>query len=122
MSGFFTNLFNGVKSIFSPVTNVVNSIGQLIGKIPNVINNFVSTVGGVANHGITTVGNTFNKGIGTVQSLGSGLELTIAIPLILLGVGVFFLLRNSNPNTISEVSRNVSQGVASASQAAPLFL
>ena len=106
--GFFSNVFHGaenfVSGVFHGVENTVDSVASDIKQVPSVVNNAVNKVTGVANNVVNTTG-----------SAVKGFEWDIFVPFAAIGIGLLFLLRNSSPNTISNVAQ-------SASRSAPLIV
>jgi len=98
-SPIITKVENGVDSVYHGISNDVDSVVKAISSVPATTEHVVDQV-------VQTGGNVLNHVVDTGGSIIKGGELTIFIPLALIGLGAFFLLKNSNPNTISEVSRS----------------
>ena len=92
-------------SIAAQAVNVESTGNSVIG----LIEHESDTVASIVNNGISTVGGVINNGINTVGGAVKGAEFTLAIPLVLVGVGLLFLLKNSNSNTISNVAQSASR-------------
>ena len=93
-------------SLAAEAANILEGAGS---SIIGFIEHESDSVTGIVNNGISTVGGVINNGINTVGGAVKGFEFTLAIPLVLVGVGLLFLLKNSNSNTISNVAQSASR-------------
>ncbi len=85
------------KSLDNHVTIAEKAVASVPKTVDDVASKIVGTAGSVAN-------NVVNKASSTIGGLGFDLTL----PLLLIGAGALFFLKNQNGNTISDVSRNVA--------------
>jgi phage-related protein len=114
--GFFGSVFGSLKSAVSTVysdaksavSTVYHSIDNHISQAETIVGTVPKTVDDVATKVVSGVSGVANNVVNKTSSTIGGLGFDLTLPLLLIGGGALLFLSNQNGNTLSNVSKNVS--------------
>jgi phage-related protein len=106
----YSDVKGGIGHLYNSLDTKVNTVIKAVSKVPNVVDDLGSKViSGTKN----IANNVINKGSSIVETG----ELTLIIPLALIGVGLLFFLKNQNSSSLADTSGNIARGASSAAVA-----